>query len=146
MSQEIIDKAAEIIAQHSVMGREYNDNLYCAITLMDTDGYPTSSVITPVMADGIKWITFGTGLGSSKVKRIHATGSVANVSFSGGDFSISLSGDVEIITDPAVKKEMWYSGLENHFTAADDPGYCVLKFTTKRYNLFVDWQYVEGVI
>jgi general stress protein 26 len=40
-----------------------------------------------------------------------------------------------------MKKETWYEGLEEHFpNGVADPNFCVLKFTTKRYNLWVDAQ------
>jgi len=39
-----------------------------------------------------------------------------------------------------MKKETWYPGLEEHYPngGIDDPNYCVLVFTTKRYSLWVD--------
>jgi general stress protein 26 len=51
---------------------------------------------------------------------------------------------MEILSDPEIKKEMWYEGLANHFTGAEDPNYCVLRFNTERFNLLVDWQEVRG--
>jgi general stress protein 26 len=43
------------------------------------------------------------------------------------------------LTDPDIKKELWYDGWEYHFSGTEDPNYCVLKFTSKRYNLFLDY-------
>ncbi|GHU96474.1 hypothetical protein FACS1894208_11130 [Clostridia bacterium] len=48
------------------------------------------------------------------------------------------------MTDLAVKQEMWYDGLEEHFSGADDPNFCVLRFVTNRYNLLVDWKSAVG--
>jgi general stress protein 26 len=50
------------------------------------------------------------------------------------------------LTDPDVKKEMWYGGLANHFNGPEDPNYCVLRFKTQRYNLLVDWKEATGTL
>ena len=55
-------------------------------------------------------------------------------------------GTIEVLTDPVVKKEMWYGGLVNHFNGPEDPNYCVLHFKTERYNLLVDWKEVRGTM
>jgi len=133
MNSELIKKAEEIILKQ----RE------CVLTLIDKDGYPSSSVITVSKADGIKWLTFCTGLGSNKAVRI-SNCNRASVCFSSEDYSASFSGDIEIITDADVKKEMWYEGLEGHFKDSEDPNYCVLKLTVKRYSLFIDWKEESG--
>jgi len=55
-------------------------------------------------------------------------------------------GTVEILTDPKAKEDAWYAGCENHWSGPDDPEYCVLRFITKRYNLFVGWESAEGIL
>lgn len=139
MNEEIITKAGEIIAGRTGGGNEG----YCVLALTDTDGYPTASTISASKADGINWVTFCTGLGCNKTNRIEKCNR-ASVCFNAPDYNITLVGTVEILTDPAIKKEMWYSGLENHFSGADDPNYCVLRFSTERYNLLIDWEEVSG--
>ena len=139
MNEEIITKAGEIIAQKTGGGNEG----YCVLSLIDKDGFPTSSTISASKADGINWITFCTGLGSDKTNRIEKCNR-ASVCFAAIDYNISLVGTIEILTDPETKKEMWYKGLENHFSGPEDPNYCVLRFKTKRYNLLVDWMEVKG--
>jgi len=142
MDNEIIKKAEAIINKNTVNGGTVHDH-HCVLTLIDSFGYPTSSVITPSKSDGINWITFVAGFGSNKAQRIAKCGR-ASVCFSSPAYSVGLVGDIEIITDPEVKKEMWYKGCEQHFSGYDDPNYCVLKFTTIRYNLFADWQEAQG--
>jgi general stress protein 26 len=71
----------------------------------------------------------------------------ASVSFTSSEYCVNLVGDIEVITDPAAKSEMWYDGLAYHFPDGEtDPNYCVLEFTTKRYKLFIDGEDVAGVI
>ena len=111
--------------------------------LIDLEGYPTVSTITASKADGINWLTFCTGLGSDKANRIKRCNR-ASVCFNSDEYNITLVGTMDIITDPDVKNEMWYSGLSNHFSGPQDPNYCVLRFKTERYNLLVDWKEVKG--
>lgn len=138
MNQELIDKACKIIEQNT------GSESYCTLALIDANGFPTASTITAAKADGIRWITFCTGLTSSKANRIRQCDHACVCLNTGGMYNITLVGTIEIITDDATKKEMWYEGLKNHFSGADDPNYCVLLFKTQRYSLFVDWKEAEG--
>lgn len=141
MNEAVIARAGEVIAQNS--GGE-NEG-YCTLALIDKDGYPTASTITASKTDGINWLTFCTGLGGNRTKRIEKCNK-ASVCFNGFDYNITLVGTIEVLTDPDIKKEMWYGGLINHFTGPDDPRYCVLRFKTERYNLMVDWKDAEGTL
>ena len=139
MNTEIITRAGEIVASKTGGGNEG----YCALALIDDDGFPTASTISASKADGINWITFCTGLGSNKAKRIEKCNR-ASVCFDSIDHNITLVGTIEVLTDPEIKKEMWYEGLESIFSGPEDPNYCVLRFRTKRYNLLVDWKEARG--
>lgn len=137
MDQEVVLKAGKIIEDNLGMGT------YCVLSLIDLDGYPTASTITASKAEGIHWISFCTGIESPKAKRI-ARCNRASVCFNADDYTITLVGTIEIESDPEIKKDMWYGGLSNHFSGADDPNYCVLRFRTERYNLLIDWKEVKG--
>lgn len=141
MNEEIIARAGEIIAKKTGRGNEG----YCVLALIDKDGYPTASTISASKAEGINRITFCTGLGSNKADRIKQC-SHASVCFNAIDHNITLVGTIEILTDPDIKKEMWYKGLEENFDGPEDPNYCVLLFKTERYNLFVDWKEAKGKV
>ena len=138
-SKEIIARAGEIIAQNT------GSKGHCVLALLDENGCPTASTISPAKAQGIEWITFCTGLEANSAKRSRNCPR-ACVCFSTGEYNISLVGGMEVVTDAAVKREMWYEGLENHFSGPDDPNFCVLRFQTRRYNLLVDWQEARGEI
>ena len=139
MHEEIIKRAGEIVQKNT------GENSYCLLALMDLDGYPTASTITASKANGIKWLTFCTGLGSTRTNRIDKCNR-ASVCFNAEDYNITLVGTMEIVTDLDIKKEMWYGGLTNHFSGPEDPNYCVLRFNTQRYNLLVDWKEARGVL
>lgn len=145
MNEELIKRAGEIIEQNTVCGADGKEP-YCIISLIDENGYPTSSTITASKADGINWIAFCTGLESNKGKRAKNDSRACVCFNTGGAYNITLVGKVEIITDPAIKQEMWYVGMAEHFSGADDAAYCVLRFTTQRYNLLVDWKEAEGTL
>ena len=144
MNQDIIAKASKIIEKNSVQSGDYQGQI-CTLSLIDAEGFPTTAVMTPSKADGINWLTFGTLLDGNRAKRVAACNR-ASVCFGTEEYCINLVGEIEIITLPNVKQEMWYDGLAFHFTGPDDPNYCVLKFTTKRYKLFVDGEDVSGII
>jgi len=142
MNQKTIKKAEEII--HSKTAA-VNPGVGVTLSLLDHEGYPSTSCLSISKAEGLLQIDFAAGLSSNKAKRAMecSRGSICifdddyeNNSY----YNITLVGDVEVITDPAIKKEVWYEGCEEHFTngGLEDPDYCVLRFTTKRYNLWVD--------
>jgi len=148
-----MNKEAMVKAEEIIKGKTAAENMGAgvALTLIDNEGYPTTSCISISKASGIREILFGIGLSSNKGKRAkecsRASVCIFDDNYEGGSYyNITLVGDVEIVTDPEVKKEVWYAGLEEHFEqGAADPDYAVLRFTTKRYNLWVDLgEGVEG--
>ena len=142
MKEKLLEKAAKIIEGCSrANGAEGG---FCTLALIGPDGYPTTTTISVSKAEGLRWLTFCTDI-DSKAERIRFCDK-ASVCFNSEEYHISLIGKIEMITDPDVKKEMWYSGLYHHFRGADDPRYCVLKFTTERYNILLDWQEVKGTV
>lgn len=141
MNDKVIAGAEEIIKRKSIGGNKG----YCTLAIIGTDGYPTASTISISKSDGIRWLTFCTGIGPGKVERIKKC-NLASVCINSDEYNITLVGTIEVLTDPDIKKEMWYDGLENHFSGPDDPGYCVLRFRTERYNLLVDWEATCGTL
>jgi len=131
MRQEIIAKTEEII--NTIAGNW--EKSICTLSLIDDQGFPTASTLSTARADGIKWLSFVTGLVSNKAKRIEKCNK-ACVCFNSADYNITLVGTIEVLTDAQAKKDVWYSGLEHHFTGVDDPNLCVLKFTTNRYQIY----------
>lgn len=139
MCTEIIKKAEEIIVEN--LGKE----TFCTLALIDSEGFPTTSTITASKAKGIEELTFCGGIHSNKTLRIKENDK-ASVCFNNNIYNIALIGTMEILSDETTKKDMWYQGLENHFSGPNDPNYCVYKFKTKRYSLLIDWEEVQGTI
>jgi len=142
MSEKVIAKAEEIIKSKTAAE---NMGVGVTLSLLDSEGYPTTSTLSISNADGIRQITFAAQLDSNKVKRAKEDSRASICIFdddyeAGSYYNITLVGDIEIVTDAETKKETWYPGLEEHYPngGLDDPNYCVLRFNTKRYNLWVD--------
>ena len=139
MNEEIVARAAEIVAS------KCGNKGYCALAQLDADGYPTAATISVSKAEGIRWITFCTGLGSNWAKRAGRDRRAA-VCFNSDSplYNITLVGDLEVLTDLPTKQAMWYEGMGWYFTGPEDPGFCVLRFHTRRYSLTLSEQ--EGTV
>jgi len=144
MNQNAIARAAEIIQSKTGYIGEGMEGV-CALALIDEDGYPSASTLTISKADGIRWITFLSGLTSNKAKRIQKCNR-GGVCLSSSLYNITLVGTLEILTDPETKKEMWQEPLGSMYSGPDDPEYCVIRFNTERYNIFFadDFSAAEG--
>jgi len=137
MNEKIIARAEEILAN-----RQTREQGHCVLALLDADGYPTAATISPSRIDGIRRVTFCTGTGSNWARRIEKCAR-ASVCFNSPEYNITLVGDIAVVTDTEVKKEMWYEGLGHYFKGPEDPEFCVLEFKTLRYSLMPGEQ--EGI-
>lgn len=140
-NETIIARAGELIAQRAAAG----DGNYAALILEDLDGFPTASTFSIAKAEGIRWAAFCTGAGSHAAQCI-ARCRKASVLLNSPEYHMALTGTAEVCTDLALKQEMWYEGLARHFSGPEDPNLCVIRFTTQRFNLFVDWNEARGEI
>jgi len=136
MNQKVITRAEELIMSKTGYIGDGMEG-YCALALIDENGYPSASTLTISKAGGIKWLTFLSGLGSNKAKRISKCNR-GSVVINSSKYNITLVGTLEILTNPETKNEMWQEPLGARFSGPDDPEYCVIRFTTERYNIFFD--------
>jgi len=143
MNTEIINRAAKILANREKF--EQGCLECCVLALIDEEGYPTAATISPSRIEGIKRITFCTGMESNWAKRIQKNNR-ASVCFNSEaeQYNITLVGTIEVLTDLAAKKEMWFDGMGDYFSGPEDPGFCVLQFVTKRYSLMLNEHDVNG--
>lgn len=140
--ETILARAAEIIAKRTV---RHDKDSYGTLITIDPDGSPVPTTISPSRSEGINWITFCTGRGAPSPVRLGRNNKAA-VCLNSPTYHISLTGTAEVCTDMETCREMWYEGLANHFSGPDDPNLCVIRFTTRRYSLFIDWEDVKGEI
>jgi len=144
MHQEIISKAGAIIESKAGYVGEGMGG-YAALALIDEQGYPTASTLTIAKADGIEWITFNTSLSRNSVKRIGKCNR-ASVCINSSEYNITLVGTAEVLVDAKTKKDMWFPVMGEQWSGSDDPEYCVIRFKTERYSLFVNYEEVQGVL
>ncbi|MCL2352639.1 MAG: pyridoxamine 5'-phosphate oxidase family protein [Firmicutes bacterium] len=138
MNDELIAKAAEF-ASAAITG-------CCVLALIDGDGYPTAASITPSKTEGVEYIYFGNNIESNWAKRARKCGR-ASVCFNSvrPECNVTLVGDIDVITDdPAIKKEMWREWMEVYYSGPEDPKFCVLRFKTRRYSLYIDGRQARG--
>ena len=134
MEQKIIARASELInSKTDYIGDGMEGHV--VLSLLDEKGYPTSAAITISKADGIKWVSFLTGMDSNKVRRIQKSNK-ACVCLASSEYNITLVGTIEIITDPIAKEGLWQNVFSKHYSSHEDPVWCALRFTTERYNIF----------
>ncbi len=140
MNKGAIKQAEEILKI-----RATKEHGHCVLALIDIDGYPTAATISPTEVNGIEQVYFCTGTESNWAKRISSC-SRASVCFNSASevYNITLVGDIEVITDLATKREMWYAGMGHYFSGPEDPSFCVLKFMTKRYSLMLNRHSASG--
>lgn len=134
---EIMKKAADLIqSKTNYCGPIEGMSGYAVLSVIDAEGYPTSSTNTISTAEGISQVTFLTGMSSNKVKRLEKNNKAA-VILASPDYNINLVGEVTVSNDPEVKKVHWQPIFEagGHGTL-DSPETCVLIFRTKRYSIY----------
>jgi len=135
MNQTIIARASEVIQSKTDYIGEGMEG-YVVLSLNDENYYPISSTVTISKADGVKWLTFISDTDGNKAKRI-AHSNKACVCLASSEYNITLVGTIEIITDPAIKKEHWQEVFTKYYNIDwQDPQHCILKFNTERYNIF----------
>ena len=105
------------------------------LTSIDERGYPRAVVMSNVKAESLNAMYFATSTDSKKVKHYMAN-SKAGVTYNQG---LSLIGEIEIIKDNSLKKELWQDEFIQYFPKGEtDPNYCILRFTTKEALVYID--------
>lgn len=147
MNKTLLEKAAALINKCTAHTRESGLTFDWVMALTDEFGYPSASMITAAKAYGTSWIAFCTGINANKTNRVRKDPRACVYLFENKSFSgISLIGKIEILTDLETKKQMWYDELAEHFNGPDDEGLCVLMFKPERYNIFIDYQTIQGAL
>lgn len=123
----IEEKAAQIEAAATVI----------TVASIDENGYPRPVPVVKIK-DENGALYFSTGTSSAKTAHFKANPK-AGVSIVEAGNSIVYTGEVEIVTDPAVKRSLWGDWMLPHFPGgAEDPEYCVLKFTPRSSTYWID--------
>ncbi|MGN1061505.1 MAG: pyridoxamine 5'-phosphate oxidase family protein [Candidatus Scatosoma sp.] len=129
MSGVLIKKAENLLLQCKV----------CSVASVSEEGYPRICVLMPLKTNGIKEFWFSTGASGTKVRHFKKNGKAGVTFYCGGD-SVTLTGEMEIVSDKNVKDALWRDELGRHFTGGgkDDPEYCILHFTAIEATVYID--------
>ena len=138
MNEEIIAKAAAF----AVATRN------CVLAQLDDGGYPHAATITPSKTEGIGRIYFGTGAGSSWARRAANCGrSCVCFTSDRPEINVTLVGNMEVVTDDLdLKKELWRDWMPQYWSGPDDPDFVVLRFSTRRYSLYMEGEQARGTL
>lgn len=99
---------------------------------IDRDGFPNiKAMLQPRKREGIKMFYFTTNTSSMRVSQ-YISDNRACIYFCDRRFfrGVMLRGTMEVLTDEAVKQEIWQDGDTMYYPGGvNDPDYCVLRFT-----------------
>lgn len=130
--KSIEEKAAEIVANAQII----------TLASVDENGYPRPVTMVK-LKDELGAIYISTGTSSAKTAHFK-TNPKAGMSITEGCNSIVYTGDIEIVTDEAVKHSLWNDWMLEHFPGGkDDPEFCILKFTPKSHTYWIDKVFVK---
>ena len=132
MKENLIKRAEELLTQCAV----------CTVASVSEKGYPRICVLMPLKTVGIKEFWFSTGASGTKVGHFRKN-SKSGVTFYDGGASVTLTGDMEIVSDANVKNALfdkWESFLGRHFPngGKNDPEYCVIHFVAAEATIYID--------
>lgn len=126
------EKAAQLVATAQII----------TVASIDENGYPRPVAMVK-LKDENGAIYVSTGTSSAKTTHFKANPKAGVSIVKGGD-SIVYTGEMEIVTDEAVKRSLWGDWMLSHFPGGvEDPEYCVLKFTPQSETYWIDSQFVK---
>ena len=110
---------------------------------INEDGYPRICEMERMLSDGIERIYFTTKITSNKVRHFYEN-KKAGIGYCIDDDCVSLTGDIDIITDIFEKKRLWNRERTKHLLD-DEKGsqYCILCFKAIKATIFIDGLYFE---
>lgn len=133
MTKELLKKTEELMAKAET----------AALTSIDENGYPRTATMSSLKTEGVDTVWFSTGTSSHKTVN-YKRNSKASVCYNLNGNNVTLTGDVVIVDDMNIKKQMWLDWFIKHFPkGVDDPEYCILKFETKYIQAYIDDEFDE---
>lgn len=112
------------------------------VASIDENGYPRPVAMIKIKNDE-GGIYVSTGTSSAKTAHFRANPK-AGVSIVEGHNSIVYTGEMEIVTDQAVKRSLWGDWMFDFFPGGpEDSEYCLLKFMPKAATYWIDREFVK---
>lgn len=116
------------------------------LTSVNKEGYPRPVPMCKIKSEGCSVVWMSTGADSLKTKDfLHNP--KAGICYMENGNSVALTGEVEVISDETVKKEMWQDWFIEHFPGGpSDPNYVVLKFKGNHATFWIDMKFIHRKI
>ncbi|MCF4151056.1 pyridoxamine 5'-phosphate oxidase family protein [Dethiosulfovibrio sp. F2B] len=128
MKKNIVNLAENLMAKSEVV----------TLASVNENGFPRICAMANVKSEGIKTIWMATGTHSRKTAHFLKNPKASVCTYSGGD-SLTLVGNISVISDKEIKHDLWQDWFIEHFPKGeDDPEYCVLKFEAKEATIYID--------
>ena len=113
------------------------------ITSVNEEGYPRPVPMSKIKSEGYSVVWMATGNDSLKTKDFRLNPK-AGLCYSENGNSVALTGEVEVITDAEIKKELWQEWFIAHFPlGAADPNYVLLKFKGQKATIWIDGVFIH---
>lgn len=96
-----------------------------------------------IKSEGYSVVWMATGNDSLKTKDFRLNPK-AGLCYSENGNSVALTGEVEVITDAEIKKELWQEWFIAHFPLGPaDPNYVLLKFKGQKATIWIDGVFIH---
>lgn len=113
------------------------------ITSVNEEGYPRPVPMSKIKSEGYSVVWMATGTDSLKTKDFRLNPK-AGLCYSENGNSVALTGEVEVITDAEIKKELWQEWFIAHFPLGPaDPNYVLLKFKGQKATIWIDGVFIH---
>ena len=141
MDAKMHEKASQIIKTKG--GVNFGD---ASFGVIDESGYPSVSTVSLVKPENISELHFLTNIGGNKEKRVKKNNK-ASICCCFDFNNITLVGEAEALIDQETKSKYWQDRFSQMgFSGETDSNFCVIKFTTKRVSLFIDFEGAEFMV
>jgi general stress protein 26 len=113
----------------------------CTVASVDAHGMPhIRAMQAPRIRKGLSEFYFTTNTSSAKVRMFRKNPQACIYFLNAATFQgFELVGTMEVLEDADTRKAMWSKGDEIYYhKGADDPDYCVLKFTAQSGKYYHD--------
>ena len=116
------------------------------VASIDTNGYPRPVQMSKIGAKGFHEVWMATSADSVKVNDFKANDKAGLCYDHYGD-GVALRGTVEIVTDDAIRKEMWQDWFIYHFPGGpNDPNYVLLHFIGTEATFWINGEFSHSNI
>jgi general stress protein 26 len=119
------------------------------ISSIDQDGYPNVKAMLPPRDHiGLKTFFFTTNTSSLRIQQFRDNQKSSLYFYNALSYQgIMLLGEMQVITDQAVKDRIWHVGDDIYYQKGKtDPDYCVLQFTAHSARLYQNFSSVNFTI